>query len=147
MTDFTHQILERYYLFQHWMPGALWWDVQQDLTSEEHDDLWRPFGLVQAGSQFPTWSLTLIEWLERTIVDADKSSLDTALLCRLLAIIDDHTGFLDEMTCPRLLHGDLWLFNLLIERHKEGPRIVGMLENRSRIHIERASFQNQASEK
>jgi aminoglycoside phosphotransferase (APT) family kinase protein len=143
MTDFTHQILERDYLFQHWMPGALWWDFQQDLTSEEHDDLWRQFGrlvqaissvqgeafgLVQAGSQFPTWSLTLIEWLERTIVDADKSSLDTALLCRLLAIIDDHTGFLDEMMCPRLLHGDLWLFNLLIERHKEGPRIVEVLD-------------------
>jgi aminoglycoside phosphotransferase (APT) family kinase protein len=143
MTDFTHQIIDRDYLFQRWMPGELWWDVEGDLTPEEHDDLWRlfgrlvqaissvqgeAFGLVQAGSQFPTWSLTLIEWLERTIADADHSSLDTALLCRLLAIVCDHTAFLDEITHPRLLHGDLWLFNLLIERHKEGPRIVGVLD-------------------
>jgi aminoglycoside phosphotransferase (APT) family kinase protein len=143
MTDFTHQILERDYLFQRWMPGSLWWDVQGDLTPEEHDDLWRQFGrlvqaissvqgeafgLVQAGEQFPTWSLALIEWLERTIADADHSCLDTALLCRLLAIVRDHTGFLDEMARPRLLHGDLWLFNLLIQRKQDGARIVGVLD-------------------
>jgi aminoglycoside phosphotransferase (APT) family kinase protein len=143
MSDFTHQILERDYLFQRLMPGELWWDVEGDLTAEEHNDLWRQFGrlvqaissvqgeafgLVHSGPQFPTWSLTLLEWLERTITDANKSSLDTGLLCRLLAIVHDHTSFLDEITCPRLMHGDLWLFNLLIKRNKEGPRIVGVLD-------------------
>jgi aminoglycoside phosphotransferase (APT) family kinase protein len=143
MSDFTHQVVERDYLFQRWMPGSLWWDVEGDLTPEEHDDLWRQFGrlvqaissvqgeafgLVQGGTQFPTWSLTLIEWLDRTIADADHSCLDTALLRRLLAIVRDHTGFLDEMARPRLLHGDLWLFNLLIERTREGPHIVGVLD-------------------
>ena len=143
MTDFTHQVIERDYLFQRWIPGELWWDVTGDLTPQEHDELWRQFGrlvqaissvqgeafgLLQAGPQFPTWSLTLLEWLERTIADADHSCLDTALLCRLLEIVRDHTGFLDEITCPRLLHGDLWLFNLLLERTKEGPRIVGVLD-------------------
>ena len=143
MTDFTHQVIDRDYLFQRWMPGELWWDVQQDLTPQEHDDLWRQFGrlvqaissvqgeafgLVQAGPQFPTWSLTLLDWLERTIADADHSSLDTALLCRLRKLVRDHTCFLDEIRCPRLLHGDLWLFNLLIQRTKDGPRIVGVLD-------------------
>lgn len=75
--------------------------------------------------RFPTWSLTLIEWLESTIYDAENSSLDTALLCRLLEIVGDNTAFLDEITRSRLLHGDVWLFNLLIQRTKEGPRIVG----------------------
>jgi hypothetical protein len=104
--------------YQRWMPGDLWWDVEGDLTPEEHDDLWRQFGrlvkaissvlgeafgLVQAGEPFPTWSLALLEWLERTIADADHSCLDTALLCRLLAIVRDHTGFLDEMARPRRL--------------------------------------------
>jgi len=76
--------------------------------------------------RFPTWSLTLIEWLESTIYDAENSSLDTALLCRLLEIVGDNTAFLDEITRSRLLHGDVWLFNLLIQRTKEGPRIVGV---------------------
>ena len=143
MTDFTHQVIDRDYLFQRWIPGELWWGVQQDLTPQGHDDLWRQFGrlvqaissvqgeafgLVQVGPQFPTWSLTLIDWLERTIADADYSSLDTALLCRLRELVRDHTCFLDEITCPWLLHGDLWLFNLLLERTKDGPRIVGVLD-------------------
>ena len=143
MTDFTHQVIDRDYLFQRWMPGELWWDVQQDLTPQEHDDLWRQFGrlvqaissvqgeafgLVQVGPRFPTWSLTLIDWLDRTIADADHSSLDTALVCRLRELVRDHTCFLDEIRCPRLLHGDLWLFNLLIERTKDGPQIVGVLD-------------------
>jgi len=67
---------------------------------------------------------TLIDWLESTINDAENSSLDTALLCRLLEIVRDNTALLDEITRPRLLHGDLWLFNLLIQRKKNGPRIV-----------------------
>ncbi len=143
MTDFTHQIIERDYMFQSWMPGAVWSEVHKALTSEEHDDLWRQFGqlvkaissvqgeafgLVQYGAQFPTWSLTLIHWLESTIHDAENSSLDTTLLCRLLEIVRDNSAFLDEITRPRLLHGDLWLFNLLIQRNKDGPRIVGVLD-------------------
>ena len=143
MTDFTHQIIERDYMFQSWMPGAVWSEVHKALTSEEHDDLWRQFGqlvkaissvqgeafgLVQYGAQFPTWSLTLIHWLESTIHDTENSSLDTTLLCRLLEIVRDNSAFLDEITRPRLLHGDLWLFNLLIQRAKDGPRIVGVLD-------------------
>ena len=143
MADFTHQVLDRDYMFQSWMPGAVWSEVNKDLTPGEHEDLWRQFGrlvkaissvqgeafgLVQYGSQFPTWSLTLIDWLESTINDAESSSLDTALLCRLLEIVRDNTALLDEITRPRLLHGDLWLFNLLIQRTKDGPRIVGVLD-------------------
>jgi len=143
MTDFTHQIIERDYMFQSWMPGAVWSEVHKALTSEEHDDLWRQFGqlvkaissvqgeafgLVQYGAQFPTWSLTLIHWLESTIHDTENSSLDTTLLCRLLEIVRDNSAFLDEITRPQLLHGDLWLFNLLIQRNKDGPRIVGVLD-------------------
>jgi Phosphotransferase enzyme family len=86
------------------------------------------FGLVQYGPQYPTWSLTLLDWVERTIADAVNTSLDAALLCRLWDLARDHTALLDEITCPQLLHGDLWLFNLLIERTKEGPRIVGVLD-------------------
>src|SRR5438128_12030889 len=93
MTDFTHQILGRDYLFQRWMKGSLWWNLEGDLTQQKHDDLWRQFGrlvreissvqgeafgLVQHGSQYPTWSLTLLRCLECTIADAEHSCLETA---------------------------------------------------------------------
>jgi aminoglycoside phosphotransferase (APT) family kinase protein len=143
MSDCTHQVLARDYLFQRWIPGALWWDVAADLTAEEHDELWcqfgrlvrtissvqaEAFGLVHYGPRFPSWSLTLLDWLARTMADAEYMCLETAPLRRLLEISRDHSAILDEIACPRLLHGDLWLFNLLIERTGEGPRIVGVLD-------------------
>jgi aminoglycoside phosphotransferase (APT) family kinase protein len=86
------------------------------------------FGLAQYGPQFSSWSLTLLDWLERTIADALYMCLETASLCQLLKLAREHRAILDEITCPRLLHGDLWLFNLLIERNGNGSRIVGVLD-------------------
>ncbi|HEX6479607.1 MAG TPA: aminoglycoside phosphotransferase family protein [Ktedonobacteraceae bacterium] len=143
MADFTHQIIDRDYLFQAYMSGTAWVDINRDLTLSEHDGLWRQFGrlvrtissvqgsafgLVQGGPQFPRWSLTVIDWLERTIADARSASLDTGLLCKLLELVRCNTLLLDEITQPSLLHGDLWWFNLLIGREEQGPRIAAVLD-------------------
>ena len=143
MSDCTHQVLARDYLFRRWIPGELWWGVATELTTEEHDKLWcqfgrlvrtissvqgDAFGIVQYGPQYSSWSLTLFDWLARTITDADYMCVDTTLLHHLLEFACDHDHILDEITCPRLLNGDLWLFNLLIQRAGEGPRIVGVLD-------------------
>ena len=86
------------------------------------------FGLVQCAPRYPLWSLTLSDWLARTIDDAEYMCVETDALRRLLEFACDHSAILDEIACPRLLHGDLWLFNLLIERTAEGPHIVGVLD-------------------
>jgi hypothetical protein len=83
---------------------------------------------VQYGPQYTSWSLALLDWLERTIADAQHSCLETARLRQLLELAREYSAILDEIACPRLLHGDLWLFNLLVERTMEGPRIVGVLD-------------------
>lgn len=44
MSDCSHQILDRDYLFQRWISGTLWWDVEAELAAEERDELWRQFG-------------------------------------------------------------------------------------------------------
>jgi aminoglycoside phosphotransferase (APT) family kinase protein len=143
MSDCSHQILDRDYLFQRWISGTLWWNVEAELAAEEHDELWRQFGhlvhtiasvqaesfgLVQCGPRYPFWSLTIVDWLARSIADAEYMCVESAALRRLLELACEHIAILDEITCPRLLHGDLWLFNLLIERTVEGPRIVGVLD-------------------
>jgi hypothetical protein len=86
------------------------------------------FGVVQYGPRYPSWSLALLDWLENIIADAQRSCLETTPLRRLLKLARKQSTILDEITCPWLLHGDLWLFNLLIERTWEGPRIVGVLD-------------------
>jgi aminoglycoside phosphotransferase (APT) family kinase protein len=143
MSDCSQQVLARDYLFQRWIPGTLWWDVEAELTVEQHDELWcqfgrlvhtiasvqaESFGLVLCGPSYPSWSLTLFDWLARTIANAEYMGVETTALRRLLEFACVHSIILDEITRPGLLHGDLWLFNLLIERTKEGPRIVGVLD-------------------
>lgn len=44
--DFTHQILERDYLFQTYMEGAQWAEVMDSFTSEEKKALWRQLGTI-----------------------------------------------------------------------------------------------------
>ena len=52
MSDCSQQILDRDYLFQRWISGSLWWDVEAELAAEEHDELWWQFGhLVQISQE------------------------------------------------------------------------------------------------
>lgn len=144
MVDFTHQILDRDYLFQTRMPGTSWSAVADGLTAEEERSLWRQlahiaktiasvrgetFGDPSPGRQFPAWSLTIIDWLERVVREAARAQLDTTEVRAILAAAKAHPDLLDEIREPRLLHGDLWTFNVLIERAVEGgPRIVAVLD-------------------
>lgn len=143
MVDFSHRLLDRDYLFQSFMHGVSWSKLPDDLLPHEHDVLWREFaclvktisaiqgdtfGLVGAEPRFPTWSLTVLTWLERTLSDAIHSNIDVTALRRLLAIVQRNTPLLDIITQPRLLHGDLWWFNLLIERTTTGSHIVALLD-------------------
>ncbi len=141
--DFSHRLLDRDYLFQSFMHGVSWSKLPDDLMPPEHDVLWREFarlvktisaiqgdtfGLVGAGLQFPTWSLTILDWFERTLSDAIRSNVDVTALRQLLAIVQRNTSLLDHIAQPHLLHGDLWWFNLLIERTATGSHIVALLD-------------------
>jgi hypothetical protein len=46
MVDFTHQILERDYLFQTFMEGEQWAQIMHMLTLEEKKALWRQLGSI-----------------------------------------------------------------------------------------------------
>ena len=141
--DFSHRLLDRDYLFQSFMRGTSWSKLPSDLSPQEHDDLWREFarlvktiseirgdsfGQVGAGPRFSTWSHTILDWLERSLRDALRSNIDTTALRQLIAIVQRNTPLLDIITQPRLLHGDLWWFNLLVERTATGPHIVALLD-------------------
>lgn len=44
------------------------------------------------------------------------------------SILDKLGGVLDEIAIPRLVHGDLWLRNILIKRHHGNYRITAILD-------------------
>jgi aminoglycoside phosphotransferase (APT) family kinase protein len=143
LVDFTHQLIDRDYMFQSFIEGERWEDVADALTPEENQILWSEFGeltrqihevrgdsfgLPRPGFQFPYWSQTVIDRLERTLQAAREIQLDAPDLVRILGLIRTYPGQLDEIQIPRLLHGDLWLFNLLIQRQAEAPAIIGVLD-------------------
>ena len=143
LIDFTHQIIDRDYMFQSFIEGERWDNVMDKLTDEENFRLWEQFGTILKqihtvqgeafglplpGLLFPTWSQFVIERLERTLRTAQENRLDIPHLASLLEFIRAHPQPLDEIRIPRLLHGDLWLFNILISRGEKGASIVGILD-------------------
>lgn len=143
LIDFTHQLIERDYMFQTFIKGERWDDVWDELTPDEHNILWSQFGhimrqihdvrgdtfgLPRPGFQFRSWSETVINRMERTLQAATDLQLEAGDLERILEVIRTHPVQLDEIRVPRLLHGDLWLFNLLIKHNDGTPAIVGVLD-------------------
>lgn len=54
--------------------------------------------------------------------------LDASGTADYLALLDNGRQWLDEIRVPRLVHGDLWPKNVLIDRSISPPRIVGLLD-------------------
>jgi aminoglycoside phosphotransferase (APT) family kinase protein len=143
LVDFTHQLIDRDYMFQTFIEGERWDDVMDELTSAENDILWdqfgnllkqihdvrgETFGLSLPGFQFTRWSHTVIDHLEHTLRFAKDNQIEVPDLAPILDVVRAHPQWLDDIQIPRLLHGDLWLFNLVIKRGENGPSIVGILD-------------------
>lgn len=144
MADFTHQILERDYLFQEYREGEQWAQVMHTFTAEEKKALWRQLGSIAKrihavegqhfgnsvfDAHFSSWSQTVVDCLETIIRDLEDIQLDATDVKSLLGIAQANQGVLDEITQPRLLHGDLWTVNILVQRFEKGPRIVAILDS------------------
>jgi aminoglycoside phosphotransferase (APT) family kinase protein len=143
LVDFTQQLINRDYMFQTFIEDERWDDAWDELTPEANNLLWdqfgslmkqihevrgEAFGLPRPGFQFDSWSETVIDRLERTLRAARDLQLDVTNFARVLEMVRAHPQGLDELQVPRLLHGDLWLFNILIRRGAGETSIVGVLD-------------------
>lgn len=144
MVDFTHQILERDYVFQTYMEGEQWDKIMYTLTPEENKVLWRQlgritkqihtvqgdhFGNAALHSSFSSWGLAVMDLLTAIISDLEEIRLDATDVRNLLTITQANQRLLDEIIRPQLLHGDLWTVNILVKRGEEGPQIVAALDS------------------
>ncbi len=144
MVDFTHQIIDRDYLFQTFMEGEQWASIQNQLTEDEKHVLWGQLGAITkqihsvkgntfasscSCSQPYSWSDIVIVKLKQCVKDVETYNLDAISIKDIIEIAQTHKAFLDAVTQPRLLHGDLWTVNILLKRRKSGPRIVAVLDS------------------
>jgi aminoglycoside phosphotransferase (APT) family kinase protein len=146
--DFSHRHIARDYVFQTFMAGELWDEVKDTLTPEESDSLWRQlggiarrihaitarrFGFPHPMPPFEHWSDTVSDIAQRMRSDMIRLELDLGDIDTYLDLICSGRHLLDEITQARLLHGDLWPKNVLIERREAVPRIVGLLDSERAI--------------
>jgi aminoglycoside phosphotransferase (APT) family kinase protein len=150
MVDFTHQLIERDYMFQTFMEGERWSDVEVELSSQESRVLWQQlghiakdihsvqgelfgspiqlFGSSVQGVVSKQWSALVFNRLIGLIEQLTVASLDAQDVRSVLELAQSNSELLDQIQQPRLLHGDLWTFNVLIKRDHQNPRISAVLD-------------------
>jgi aminoglycoside phosphotransferase (APT) family kinase protein len=141
--DFTHQLITRDYLFQTLLGGtpapdglsryprpawAAFFGQLGGIARAVHDVAGTRFGMV-AGPTYATWSQALIGYFEDAAADLQDAGLDAEDARRLAGAADRHRAVLDEISRPRLLHGDLWTVNVLIDPDAPEPRITGVVDS------------------
>jgi aminoglycoside phosphotransferase (APT) family kinase protein len=141
--DFTHQVIGRDYLVQSFLPGvpvperlpaydrALWpgfFGQIGAITRQVHDvagDTWGPL----AAPVHRRWSEAMLQQLADSEVDLASWPPAAGSVARLGAVIERHRDRLDDTAGrPRLLHGDLWSVNILLDPDAAEPTITGVVD-------------------
>jgi aminoglycoside phosphotransferase (APT) family kinase protein len=140
--DFTHQVIGRDYLVQSLLPGVpapdrlpgydrtLWPGFLSQLgaiTRQVHDvagDTWGPL----AAPVDARWSDALVRSLNDSREDLARWSLLADDVARLSAVAEKYRDRLDHADRPRLLHGDLWTTNILLDPDAAEPTITGVVD-------------------
>jgi aminoglycoside phosphotransferase (APT) family kinase protein len=137
--DFTHQLLDRDYMFQTLLAGvpastaptihpSSYYRQLGAITRAIHDVRGTRFGRV-ANPAFATWSDAVRDHFTSAAVDFDDAGLDSGQVHHLARAVDAHEAALNDVAEPRLLHGDLWQLNILVETDAAETTITGVLDH------------------
>jgi aminoglycoside phosphotransferase (APT) family kinase protein len=140
--DFTHEVIGRDYLFQTMLEGVPAPDGLAAYPRPQWTSFFRQMGTIArsihavrgirfgpvAGPTFATWSQAVIASLHEAAADLDDAGLDATDVREVAAAAARHPAVLDEITQPRLLHGDLWTVNTMIEPGAAEPTITGVFD-------------------
>jgi aminoglycoside phosphotransferase (APT) family kinase protein len=141
--DWSGELTRRDYMFQSRLDGlpgidglklyprATWGTYYRQLgsiTAEIHKIRGERFGSVYSHG-FTKWSDSVLAMLADIIADMIEFRLDAHDVRQAFAAITLNSDLLDEITEPRLLHGDLWTSNILLAEDGREPRIVGLLDH------------------
>jgi aminoglycoside phosphotransferase (APT) family kinase protein len=142
-SDFTHEIVPRDVVVQTFLSGELWDGIKDSLTAAENEVLWRQlggiarkihsvpgdrFGLPPPKSQFASWHLAFLDLAAGMLEDLKRFGIDPKGVSEFLRLARDGRPQFAEVDEPRLVHGDLWPKNVLIDRKHGAPKIAGLLD-------------------
>ena len=142
--DFSRELLPRDYVFQEYIEGELWDAVDKELSDGDRDSLWRQlaaialrihatdgesFGFPFPGTQHTAWGDFIIDNVTQMRDDILRFGVATGGVPGYLTALTRGKKLLDAIEAPKLLHGDLWPKNVLIDRTQSPPKIVGLLDS------------------
>jgi aminoglycoside phosphotransferase (APT) family kinase protein len=140
--DFTHDLVGRDYVIQTVVPGVpgpeglagyerpAWASFYRDLgriSRRIHDVPGPGFGPV-AGPLAASWTDALAAQLADIAADLDTVGLDAADVRELAGTALRRRDLLDQVTEPRLLHGDLWVINVMVVPDAPEPTVSGVFD-------------------
>ncbi|AHH99345.1 phosphotransferase family protein [Kutzneria albida] len=140
--DFTHELIGRDYLFQTLLDGVPaagglsayprpswtgYFEQLGTLTRRLHSVRGKGFGPVM-GPLHERWSDALLAYLADTAADLEQAGLAAGDVRQLAELVRRERAVLDEITEPRLLHGDLWIVNTMISGDAREPTITGVFD-------------------
>ena len=154
-TDFSREMVDRDYVIQRCFEGELWSEISTELSNEDNENLWAQLGpVVKRIHSIPgmlfgppdpmqghnSWSEAMISWISGMIEDMQRFQLPSKDAEEFLGVVTEGSEFLDEVTQPRLIHGDLWPKNILVDRRN------GKLELTALLDAERAFWGDPSAE-
>jgi aminoglycoside phosphotransferase (APT) family kinase protein len=81
-----------------------------------------------AGPSYARWSEVVIASFTQIADDLERVGLDAADVRTAAALAEGGRATLDEVREPRLLTGDLWTVNTLLDANAPEPLITGVLD-------------------
>ncbi|MFI0740801.1 phosphotransferase family protein [Streptomyces sp. NPDC021100] len=140
--DFTHEVIGRDVMVQTLLlgvpaaeqlgtyPRSVWTGFFRQLGGVAHavHAVRGPHFGPLTGPGYRTWSEALTASFTDIAADLDAARLDATDLRKIADVVDQHRSTFDEITEPRLLSGDFWTINCLLEASAPLPTLSGVLD-------------------
>lgn len=140
--DWSHEVVDRDWMIQTWMDGvpaseglgayprtgrATFFRQLGAIARSVHDVRGPHFGRVDAQG-YERWSDAVIGSIRHIADDLEGLGLDAVDLREVAELAVQESAVLDEVKEPRLLTGDLWTINCLLDPKAPEPLISGVLD-------------------
>jgi aminoglycoside phosphotransferase (APT) family kinase protein len=140
--DWSHDIVDRDWMIQTCLPGVpapehlgryprsgrtTFFRQLGAITRAVHDVRGPYFGRVD-GPPYASWSEVVIASFTQIADDLEQAGLDCADVRKAAELAAQGRAMLDDVREPRLLTGDLWTVNCLLDAEAPEPLISGVLD-------------------
>jgi aminoglycoside phosphotransferase (APT) family kinase protein len=152
--DWSHDLIDRDWMIQSCLPGVsapeglgryprsgrtTFFRQLGAIARSVHDVRGPSFGRPD-GPAYASWSSVLIASFTQIAEDLERVGLDAADVRKAADLATQRRATLDEVREPRLLAGDLWTVNCMLDAAAPEPLISGVLD------FDRAEFGDPAAD-